>query len=205
MLYHRNVVLSESLYPILQLVEITFRNNFERYLTTKYGTTWFADPAFQVRLKSFELKSLRDAQNKLSDADLAFQRKNPRAPARTITSGRIVAELHFGFWTSLIANQYSGSFFGPAKRMLFPYEPLTKVGKTQSDLEKAINPKLRDVRHLRNRVFHHEPILYDANLWNAHGSARVLLEWMNPSVLEWSDCVQLDRFPSAYQVFHGPK
>jgi hypothetical protein len=200
MLYHRNVVLSESLYPILQLVEITFRNNFEQYLKTTHGANWFDDTTFQARLKSFDLTTVRDAQNKL-----ALRRKNPRATPRAITSGRIVAELNFGFWTSLISNKYSGSFFGSAARILFPYEPLTPAGKTQTDLEKAINPKLRDVRHLRNRVFHHEPILHDGKLWDAHGSACTLLEWMNPSVQEWSDRVQLDRFPSAYQVFHGPK
>jgi hypothetical protein len=205
MLYHRNVVLSESLYPILQLVEVTFRNNFEQHLKSTYGSNWFIDPAFQGRLKAFDLATIRKAETKLKDANLALLRKKPKATPKAITSGRIVAELNFGFWTNLISNQYSGLFFGPAARILFPYEPLLSAGKARNDLEKAVNSMLRNVRHLRNRVFHHEPILHDGKLWDAHDSACTLLKWMNPSVQDWSDRVQLDRFPSVYQVFHGPK
>jgi Abi-like protein len=205
MLYHRNVVLSESLYATLQLVEVTYRNNFEQYLKTVYGATWFDNATFQGRLKTHDLASIRKAKNKLNDANLALRRKNPTAAIKPITSGAMVAELHFGFWTSLVSNAYSGLFFGPASKTLFPNELLTPSGKTQTDLSKAVNSMLRNVRHLRNRIFHHEPILHDGTLWDAYNAAIHLLEWMNPSVLEWSKRVQLDRFPSAYQVFHGPK
>lgn len=205
MLYHRNLALSESLYPALQLVEVALRNRFEMYLLNTYGKAWYAATAFHALLEPRDLKTILNTQRDLTASNATLLRKNPAATPRPITSGRMIAELNFGFWTGLLGNHYSGRFWGRAAATLFPNEPIISAGKTLNDLQKAVNPMLRDVRHLRNRVFHHEPILHDGRLWDNHAATWRLLEWMSPEALDWARRVGLDRFPATYQLFHGPR
>ena len=120
MLYHRNLVLSESLYTVLQLVEVTLRNRFEAYLINAHGRAWYAAPAFHALLKPRDLDAILNTQRDLTALNAKLLRKNPRATPRPITSGRMIAELNFGFWTSLLGNHYSGRFWGPAASTLVP-------------------------------------------------------------------------------------
>jgi len=91
-LYKWNTRLCESLYPVLQTIEVTFRNATNHAIISSFGKKdWLVDLEL---LKSPEQFRVQEAQNYLI--------KNKK----TLTVDRLVAELSFGFWTSLLDARY---------------------------------------------------------------------------------------------------
>jgi hypothetical protein len=62
--------------------------------------------------------------------------------------GKLVAELPFGFWWSLLADEYNRLLWQPALRHAFD-------GTVR---RRRLHAELDEVRRLRNRIAHHEPI-----------------------------------------------
>lgn len=91
--YLWNMALSESLYPVLQSFEIVLRNSLHAALADTYRSEhWFdLTPAI---LHPRQRAMVTEAKSKLMDA------------SKSITSGRVVAELSLGFWTSLFNAYY---------------------------------------------------------------------------------------------------
>ena len=62
----------------------------------------------------------------------------------------------------------------------------------------GLRSRLQRILHLRNRVFHHEPIWYWRDLAAQH---RLILDatgWINPEMRQFVEL--LDRFPSVHQL-----
>jgi len=186
-------MLSEALYPSLQLLEVLLRNRFEILLTAKHGNLWFANAGFlKIVAGQAEEKQIQDAVGSLTRR------------GRGLSSGAVVAELSFGFWTGLLGNRYHGRFWGPGWKTLFPHQNLADPGVGLTPVfEKTVNAKLREIRFLRNRVFHHEPIWTDARLGAKYQDIRLLIGWICPEVLRWSDESHMDRFPDVFQRVTG--
>jgi hypothetical protein len=97
-----------------------------------------------------------------------------------ITSGKLTAELTFGFWTRLFNAKYEESLWKPL-RLAFPNIP--KPQRKRSNVSKPMN----NIRILRNRVYHYEPIV-----WNPNGiSERIedcynLLRWISPELIDFT-------------------
>jgi hypothetical protein len=193
--YHHNILLSEALYALLQFLEVALRNRFEAYLVAAYGNAWYTETRFLAAIAGTQEQSqLADALNGLT------KRGKP------LTSGRVVAELNFGFWTGLLGNRYKGRFWGPAWRTLVGNQDLIDPARAGTDLPritKRVNQILRDARHLRNRVFHHEPIWNDAELWRKYQETKRLLSWVSPDLAAWIEHTQLDRFRGVIQQLRG--
>lgn len=68
----------------------------------------------------------------------------------------MVAELTFGFWTSLFDTKFERVLWKDL-RLAFPKCP--KMERQR----KSISSKLNSIRKLRNRVFHHESISWNIN------------------------------------------
>ena len=99
------------------------------------------------------------------------------------------AELNFGFLTSLLDRRYEQVLWPAIIREAFPYMP--RRYRTRINLLRRFN----EVRRLRNRVFHHEPIWY----WPLPDKHQRLLEaihWIEPTMGELIAAV--DRFPHVY-------
>jgi hypothetical protein len=62
--------------------------------------------------------------------------------------GKVVAELSFGFWWSLLATEYNRRLWQPCLRAAFD----------GSVRRAALHAELNELRLLRNRIAHHEPI-----------------------------------------------
>jgi len=60
-----------------------------------------------------------------------------------------------------------------------------------------LSKRLHPVRHLRNRVFHHEPIWHWRDLVQQHNELLEAISWINPAMLEMIKV--LDRFPDVRQ------
>ncbi len=174
--YAWNIVLSESLYPILQCMEISLRNSIHDATSAAYNTPlWFDTPELLDDHSRSKIQKARE--------DLL---KN----GKPVTAAGIIAEQNFGFWTALFNRRLEQILWPKISRAAFPGLP--KHMRTRN----IIAGRLNEVRQFRNRVFHHEPIWYIQNLREKHTNILELIAWVNPAMAEFT--VAIDRFPGLY-------
>lgn len=158
-LYTFNVQLSAALYGPLHMLEVALRNVADRRLTVVYGPDWLDDP---VALPGrYQRESVIKARTQL-----LRERK-------AATHGQMIAELTFGFWSSLFGHD--------ATHLWQHLRPVFQAKGIQRGL---IAGQLRDLRLLRNRVAHYEPILAQP-LAQRYGSVTTLTGWLSPSAAAW--------------------
>jgi len=175
--YAWNMALSESLYPILQALEITLRNAVYDAAKNHFGRDdWFNDQTIIHHHYN---------QTTIANAKQSLARQN-----KPIEPDRIIAELTFGFWTSLLDRRYEQNFLYPIIRATFPHLPRTD--RTRQHVSQRFN-KIRD---LRNRVFHHEPIWYWQDLQQQHQDMLEALGWISPQMKDL--VMTVDRFDDVY-------
>lgn len=173
--YLLNLALSESLYSPLQLCEVALRNTLHRHLSVLIAREdWYDAAAFP--LTQWGQTEVTKAKDKILSAKHA------------VTPGRVVAELQFGFWTSLFEAHYEqrSGFLPVGIRYLFPRLPKSQHNR------KALKKTLEEIRLLRNRVFHHERIVHWTDLDSRHQAILDMIGWISPELLQMATA--LDRF-----------
>jgi Abi-like protein len=171
-LYTLNTRISESLYVPLQTLEVVLRNRIHTVMTGAYHERWFCDFLLAPRQPEQLSKAIQDITDQKKEA----------------TPGRIVAELTFGFWTSMIGTVYEDLW----------QRTLHRIGKRPDGKglqRKDFSRPLAKVRLLRNRVAHHEPII-KMNLCDRHDRMLEMVGWLSPAAADW--CRKLDRFDEVY-------
>lgn len=176
--YYWNIQLSQSLYPTLEALEIVLRNALHRALSELFKTKNWFDFGF--------LHPKEQAVINQCKRSLIKQKKQ-------IEPDRMIAELRFGFWTSLFDLRYEHRQILWPKLLPLVFRHIPKSFKTRHYLSKQLNY----VRHLRNRVFHYEPIWYWHNLAEQHENIINLLKWLSPAAYEY--ILSLDHFQSFYK------
>ncbi len=172
--YLWNAALCEALYPSLQALEVALRNTVFSAGSAVYPFTGTPQPG--------QVPCWLDAPGVLhaDDARMVDSAKARLAAAnKALEPGRLVAELTFGFWTALFDVRYENS------RILWPRLFSQKIfadGPRSKRSRKALSPLLNRVRHLRNRVFHHEPIWHWRDLADQHSLAMDMIGWMSPEL-----------------------
>ena len=95
------------------------------------------------------------------------------------SNGAIVAELSLGFWVSLVAQRYAETLW---KKCLF--RAFTCNGRHMN--RKHVHQRLNALRRFRNRVAHHEPIIFN-DLANTHAELIEAISWMCPITAKWTN------------------
>lgn len=175
-LYTLNTQVSEALYVPLQALEVALRNRIHTVMSEAHGPGWFHPEAGRVTERQAE--QVRTALAELAEA------------GKPIEDGRVVAALTFSFWTSMFGREQDDLW----KRTL--HRIATRDGRFLA--RKDFTARLTQVRLLRNRIAHHEPILY-WNLPKLHQSMLEMTRWLSPAMDDWRETV--DRFP----VVHPPE
>ena len=97
---------------------------------------------------------------------------------QTLSDGKIIAELNFGFWTELLTsrdNKYTDMW----RRIFLDVFPNYKI-KSSIDQDKTfIALKIDNIRNFRNRIFHYEPIYNQSDLIKKHIDIFDVLTWLN--------------------------
>tara|TARA_B110001469_G_C9599443_1_gene297784 strand:- start:122 stop:790 length:669 start_codon:yes stop_codon:yes gene_type:complete len=177
--YLLNMALCESLYSPLQMAEIALRNGIHRELSTHFKTAeWFRN---QVSQTAWQLRKVKEAEEML------------RAKAKPVTSGRIVAEMNFGYWTSYFNKAHAGSGLGH----LLASKVFIHAPRRQRNM-KTLDQRWKRIRDLRNRVFHHERILHWNDLDQQHAEILEAIHWISPELAELSKT--LDRYTQTRQA-----
>ncbi|WP_161958845.1 Abi family protein [Ferruginivarius sediminum] len=166
-LYRWNVELSESLYWPLQTVEIAFRNAIAATLRDRFGAGWHLNGHFHRILAEEHRLKLRQA---------VARQKRKRKSERP-TEDAVIADMPFGFWTSLLTARYDVPLkWNHNIRRSFPHIPR---GCSRGTIAGSAD-RIRDIR---NRIAHHEPILH-LKLDRKYGEIKTLLDWISPD-LRW--------------------
>lgn len=189
--YLWNMTLAEALYPSLAAVEIGLRNAIHTALSTRYGTDhWF---------RHHDFVSNRNLGRELNRA-LATLGGRVAQP----TAGQIVAELHFFYWTTILSGYYHRLLWNPNHavllRAVFPH--LTGRQFQRS----LIHLRYNTIRMFRNRVMHHEPILFGftlprkptISLITMHRDILEAIGWTSPRLQ--ASVALCDRFPAVHHT-----
>lgn len=158
-LYTYNVQLSAALYGPLHMQEVALRNMTDRVLIQRHGPNWFDNPA--VLTTAYQTGCIAKARQVLQQT------------GKTGTRSQIIAELNFGFWSSL---------FGRQAHHL--WQTLRSIFQARGVQRGAIAQELRELRLLRNRIAHYEPIIAQP-LAQRYASITTLTGWLSPSAAAW--------------------
>jgi len=141
-LYAWNAEVSGALLSPLHICEVVLRNAVADALEALYGPRWPWSPTFE--------RSLPDPTQGYSPRkDLQMARRSVSTP------GKVIPELKFVFWQKMFTGRYDTRIWDTHLRRVLPHlEP----GKAVPDLRRSIYHALEQVRLLRNRIAHHEPI-----------------------------------------------
>ncbi len=187
-LYKSNLKVAQAFHPLLGLLEVVFRNGINDQLTSYFTdpdwiinqkAVFMVDPILthinkktgQVETNRFLLNSVKAAEKKLRKRGVG------------ITSGRIISEQTFGFWTDLFENHHYKILRGRPIKM-FKNLP-SGYGRTE------ILNELTKVRQFRNRINHNEPICFVGtridftNTSAVYNSIINLLKWISPELVSW--------------------
>ncbi len=167
--YKSNIEISESFYPLLAILEIGLRNSIDFQLKRKFNDdSWYDNPAFIKIVYRFQIDSVSEARSSI------LREK------KIISPGKIVSELSFGFWTSLLDAKFEKTLWKNI-RLAFPNCP-KKIRQ-----RKAMSSKFNGVRKLRNRIFHHESVTWSIPaLTNYRNEIVEGIDWLNKDLLNWS-------------------
>lgn len=189
--YFWNISLSEALYPCLNALEVTLRNSIHEAATAAYKSEfWFDQPGVLLQRQPDQVRA---ARTKVRD-----RKKSP-------TAGRIIAELHFGFWTTLLSDPYHNSLWMPRKARLLKdaFPNMTNARRVRSDIHRRYDMQ----RYLRNRVFHFEPV-WDGvevpiqqttnilSVRDLHNEALEAIGWISPTTRD--SVLTIDHFDDTF-------
>lgn len=174
------MALAEALYPAIQGLEVGFRNRIYRCIADAVGSEEWLDQPFLYPSEKEMITAAREA--------LTLRNKPETVPF-------LVAELKFGFWTSLADARYS-TMWPKIIKKVFPLMP----NSIRNLIE--VSRRLNKARRLRNSVFHHRSIWHWHDLEQHHQNVFDLMKWMEP---EYEALIkQHDRFVTVFAAGHTP-
>jgi hypothetical protein len=182
-LYNANLRLAQSFHPIISQFEVVLRNSLNIVLAG-----YFTDPDWIINQKTgfmrhpslgrshFFLKNcVQKAENKLA------------ARSIPVTNGKIISDQNFGFWLA---------FFLPHHYSLVGGQPIhVFANKPLIENRASIYSKLDDIKNLRNRVNHCEPLCFIGNNVDCSDVLEIrkklynLIEWIEPELIPFFEDV----------------
>lgn len=139
-LYDWNVRIGAAFFEDLHYIEVGLRNAMDLALvdyaaSSRSAGPWFTAPA--LRLSPGSRRVIAKARARATDDG-----------ALPEVHGKVVAELSFGFWWSLLSDNYNRSLWAPCLKNAFD-------GQVR---RQRLHAALDQMRVLRNRIAHHEPL-----------------------------------------------
>ena len=164
-LYEQNMRMSADIFPIISCFEICLRNKIHDTMQQDYGVDWLINPETPLKKESREkVEQVRERlpRNKMNDTPEYM--------------GRIVAGLSLGFWTGLLGAQYEELLWRRTIRHAFP----NYTGKLR-----PLRGRIYSISDLRNRIAHHEPIVFIDNIAGLHTEIIETIGWMCLDTGNW--------------------
>jgi hypothetical protein len=137
-LYVWNSQLGAALMTPISVCEVVIRNAIDEALSAVHGQNWPWSLGFYWTLN-------------LKGKDALDKAKHGQS-----TTGKVIAELNFGFWENMFVASFDAGLWIPHLNAVLPNLP---VGQTVQQSRLIIRQELDKLRRLRNRIAHHEPLL----------------------------------------------
>jgi hypothetical protein len=180
--YYWNMALADALHLSLGMVEILLRNSIHNTLSDFFGRADWYDGTGLLEKKQVE--------------DLEKAKHHIETRKRPITPERVVSNLTFGFWVTLLYSNYNDRFWRPCKainlKTAFPHAP---AKHRRNDIQ----AKYYRANNLRNLAFHHEPIFDQRSLLDDYRRVYEGIGWIDPTMVPKTQL--FDRFPEIHE--HG--
>lgn len=133
-----NSALAGQLHTPMQNFELLFRNALNDQLTAVFGNCWYDELYLQFHpIFQRQIQAAKD--------ELVKKGRLPLQPAA------VIAQFIFGAWVNLIHHRYDRLLW---KFCLYKAFPNHSPGFSR----KLLKNSLKQIRNLRNRMVHHEPI-----------------------------------------------
>ena len=188
-LYVANQKVSESLYPLISILEVSLRNRVHTKLTEKFGAVdWWNHDELNIQAFTSCNDKIERAKSKIYHRTSAITNKH------NIKASQLVAEVSLNFWTSLFSEDLSKVLWSDLMTC-FPHLP------KEARKRRSVAKPLENIKSLRNRVMHHEPILFDESALPStlHSKGSDLLSWMSVEMASW--LTKRDRFQTVWEEY----
>ena len=175
--YIYNIELSKSLYPMINIFEVTLRNSIDRALTEFFDLKEWNDV---MLLTETERRMIDEAKTKIVQ-------KN-----QTYSHNRLVSQLTLGFWVALMGRKYNTQKF-----QFFIIKNIFHGCSSEQKSTAAVQKNLNEIRFLRNRIAHHRRILHWSDLKQKHDLILDFIRWMSQEMHKIA--VNNDTFEEVYK------
>lgn len=146
-LYERNLIISNKFFYLLNFFEIILRNAVVEAIEIAFGcnstNSWHTNTAFIRSLSSkgkYSPKSMFDE----------VQRKFP------YSASKMIPEFKFVFWQKMLMSNHENRIWKHCLTQVFP--------NIQTENRQTLYDWVDQLRELRNRIAHHEPIIFNRYL-----------------------------------------
>ena len=163
-LYAWNMKIGAAFLPLFSATEVSLRNLTVKRLTEVYADPWWQDQRLLNLLEKKGKGVVKQAEGRIKEKG-----QDP-------DSGRMTAELGFGFWENMFLEKYTRDLWVNLHDS-FPHLPST----VDQQIFKA---KCQKIRKLRNRIAQHEPIFH-RNLSQDYAHCLELIRWLSPAKVTW--------------------
>ncbi|WP_413173287.1 hypothetical protein [Anabaena azotica] len=219
-LYQINMIYCESLYPSLHTLEIALRNRIDINLTGKYQSNWFIcstnffsesiyklekkgnlniiipSNSSTILLEQEEEKIIFSLQDVIKNQNEKYKFRDIEFFKIAENRDQIIANLSLGFWIAILTKpKYLENVFKPCVKTIF------SNAKNSEHNIRIIEPILKRIQKLRNRIFHHEPIIWEYyDIEQRYQDIYRVIQWIDPKLEIWLKYdSKIDRFPDIYQ------
>ncbi|GIF21395.1 hypothetical protein BJ973_005158 [Actinoplanes tereljensis] len=169
-LYEWNTEISAALGSTLGHLEVLLRNTLSDTLTTwsaaRFGEPrWYVDPGALL--------------NYQAGRDIDTARRRATRGGRAETTGRVTAELTFGFWRYLLTGHYERTLWLGCLRPAFP-------GLYRQGMRRDVDAAVSELHQARNRMAHLEP-MFNRPIGTLQTTALRVAGWICPTSRDWMD------------------
>lgn len=175
--YVLNAKISENFYFLLQNLEVSLRNAIYDSFKLHYPTSDFFF-LHEINPKKRNAYSKKEKHSVECWKMLCGARYNLSSKGVVINDAKMIAELNFGFWTTILASKdkkYTNMWRKIFNEVFPNYKIIKSVDNDKLDIAKVID----NIRQFRNRIFHYEPIFNQTNLNQIHSDIIEILGWIN--------------------------
>lgn len=186
--YKINITVAQSFFPLLNIIEVVLRNGINTVLIG-----YFTDPDWIMNQKKgfmshptltyLDKRSGKKVVNNFLKKEVEKAEKRIYKNGGVPTSGKVIAEQTFGFWTDLFEIHHYKILKGRPIQ-IFKHLP-AGFGR------KEVFQKLTEIRRFRNRMYHNEPICFVGGKIDFSKCEGVyqdiidILNWIDPEITKW--------------------
>ena len=173
-LYQWNLLVSAAFLVPLHVLEVSLRNAIVEAIEAVHGGAWPWTEGF--------IRSLPEPRPPAYNPTRDLSNCAKQQP----TAGKVVAELKFAFWESMLTKRHQTRLWEAQFFNVFPNSPR---GVTSDQRRSELRNDVEEIRKLRNRIAHHEPIFPRA-LQDDFDRIMRCIQWRNVAAATWVNDIE---------------